>query len=130
MALPTPMGNVAPALRKYGPILYQGQERAAGPRGHGRLRADSSPLLRRLEAQTDHLSHHPDPPLTLALAHPSIYPICDTSECAKGLVLQNGSHRIPVIWGSSAMSKRNFSEGPVMMVCGSEVLNQSDDSLP
>lgn len=110
------------------PIPHQRHERAAGSQWHGCLRADFSPLLRGLEAQTDHLSYHPDPHLTLALAHSSIYAICDTLECVKGLVLQSGSHRIPMTQGSSAISKCDFSEGPVIMVCVSEALNQSNNS--
>lgn len=68
--------------------------------------------------------------LGLELAHPNIYTIYDLLESVKGLVLQNGSHRVFMTWGSNTIFKRSFHESPVMVVCHrAEVLKQTDDSL-
>lgn len=54
--------------------------------------------------------------LSLGVAHLNLYPIYDLLEYVKKLVLQN-DHRTPMIKGNSRISKRNFGENPVMIVC-------------
>ena len=50
------------------------------------------------------------------MAHLNLYPISDLLEYMKKLVLQN-DHRTPMTQGNSGISKRNFGEDPVLMVC-------------
>lgn len=55
------------------------------------------------------------PPRATFWGHPNICPIYDLLECAKGLVLQNNSYRTSPT--QDGISKRNFTESPVMMAC-------------
>lgn len=55
--------------------------------------------------------------LVLRLVHPNIYHIYDLLECTKRLILCNDSQKISLTLSNNRISRKSFSESPVMMVC-------------
>lgn len=64
--------------------------------------------------------------LSLELAHPSVSPIYELLQCAKGLIIWRINDRISMTQGDSSISERNFDKGSSYEGV-SKALNQNND---